>query len=230
MKPSTKNVIVALDYESPEPAIRLVEHLGDAIQWYKVGPVLFTRHGGEVISFLREHSKNIFLDLKLHDIPSIVATTIKQISRMGVQMATLHCLGGRKMVEEAQKSCKASPLKILGVTLLTSHPKQDSKDPLWNKENQTLVGQLLAVALESGLSGIICSAEEAADMRSRVPKDFLLVTPGIRLADSKVTYDDQSRVATPRQAFERGADYIVIGRPITTAQNPRLVVQNLFDA
>lgn len=229
MKPRAENVIVALDYESPEPAYRLVEHLSDAIQWYKVGPVLFTCHGGEVISFLQKHSKNVFLDLKLHDIPSIVATTVKQISRMGVQMATLHCLGGRKMLEESQKSSEGSSLKILGVTLLTSHSKQDLKDLGWNDEGQTLVGRLLAVALESGLSGIICSAEEAAEMRSRVPEDFLLVTPGIRLADIKVTSDDQSRIATPRQAFERGADYIVIGRPITTAQNPRLVVQNLFD-
>lgn len=227
-KPYEK-VIVALDYSNVEDAKKLVQTLGDRISWYKVGPVLFTRSGREIISFLHDKGKRIFLDLKLHDIPNVVGATVREIAEMGVDYVTVHCLGGRKMLEAASQACRGLPMKLLGVTLLTSHEPEELAQFGMKGTADELVLRLLTAAAESRLGGIVCSPHEIQKVRPRVMPGFLLVTPGIRLPDKEVYQDDQRRVATPREALAWGADAIVMGRPITAAREPREVVEHLFD-
>jgi orotidine-5'-phosphate decarboxylase len=226
MKANLDKVIVALDYEFPEQAYRLVDEVGEAIQWFKIGPVLFTRSGDEVIQFLHRRSKKIFLDLKLHDTPVVVANTVKQFADMGVQLATIHCLGGRAMLEAAGTHCRGSQLKLLGVTLLTS---QTAKDVGSTETDNDLVVRLVKLAVETRLAGVICSPHEVGAVRENTLPGFLTVTPGIRLPGEEVFMDDQQRFASPKQALEAGADYLVIGRPITSAREPREVVRRLFN-
>ena len=216
--------MVALDYEYPEQAYRLVDELGDEISWYKVGPVLFTRSGLGIIEFLHRKNKKIFLDLKLLDTPNVVARTVKQFAELGVDFATIHCLGGRKMLEAAGTHCRGTQLKLLGVTLLTTQQNADSREYGWAESETDLVLKLLTLALETRLAGIICSPHELQDVRKRVLPGFSLVTAGIRLPGEDVFMDDQKRVASPREALDWGADYLVIGRPITLAREPREVL------
>src|SRR5690606_22362100 len=159
----------------------------------------------------------------------VVARTVEEVAEMGVQLLTVHCLGGRKMLEAAGSACRGLPLKLLGVTLLTSHDTEDFHGLGFTGNSQQIVSRLLALTSEARLAGIVCSPQEIRTAREATPPGFLLVTPGIRLADRDVYQDDQSRVATPAQAVEWGADYLVIGRPITGAREPREVVERLFD-
>jgi orotidine-5'-phosphate decarboxylase len=225
-----KKVIVALDYQQPEKAFRLVEEIGDLIDWFKIGSVLFTQSGNEILSFLHKKSKKIFLDLKLHDTPNVVANTVAQFADLGVEFATIHCLGGRQMLHSASLSCRNSQLKLLGVTLLTSQESSESKSLGWTEgESETgIVLRLLDLALEARLAGIICSPHEIPRVRERALPGLLTITPGIRLPGEEVFQDDQKRVASPNEALTSGADYIVVGRPITLAREPRTVVERLF--
>lgn len=223
-----EKVIVALDYEDPQKAYRLVDELGELIQWYKIGPILFTRSGLEVVQFLHKRGKKIFLDLKLHDTPQVVSATVRQFGELGVQFATVHCTGGKKMLEAASMGCRGSQLKLLGVTLLTSQGSSDAKDWGGPLTESGLVLRLLDIALESRLAGILCSPHEIHDVRERILPGFLLVTPGIRLPKEEVFMDDQVRVASPSEALAWGADYLIVGRPITQAREPRDVVERLF--
>ncbi len=225
MNQDLMKVIIALDYEYPEQAFRLVDEIGEVIEWFKVGPMLFTRSGDEIIDFLHRKNKKIFLDLKLHDTPQVVGNTIKQIADMGVQLTTVHCLGGRPMLEAAGTHCRGSQLKLLGVTLLTS---QTSADLGSERSDSAFVTDLVKVAVDTRLAGIICSPHELGEVRKHVLPGFMLVTPGIRLPKEEVFEDDQQRFASPTQAMEWGADYLVIGRPITQAREPREVIQRLF--
>jgi orotidine-5'-phosphate decarboxylase len=221
-------VIVALDFEYPEQAYRLVDEIGEVIQWFKIGPLLYTQSGTEVIDFLHRRSKKIFLDLKILDTPNVVADTVKQFAGMGVQMATVHCLGGKAMLEMAGHHCRGSQLKLLGVTLLTS---QTARDVGSNDKDEDLVVKLVNLAVETRMAGVICSPLEISAVRRATMPGFMLVTPGIRLPGEEVFMDDQQpkRVATPKQAVEWGADFLVIGRPITLAREPREVVKRLFE-
>jgi orotidine-5'-phosphate decarboxylase len=225
-----KKVIVALDYQQPEKAFRLVDELDDLIDWYKIGSVLFTQSGHEILKFLHRRSKKVFLDLKLHDTPTVVANTVAQFADLGVEFATIHCLGGRDMLHAAGLSCRNSQLKLLGITLLTSQESSDSKALGWTEgESETeIVLRLLDLALEARLAGIICSPHEIARVRERALPGLLTVTPGIRLPGEEVFQDDQKRVASPNEALASGADYIVVGRPITMAREPRSVAERLF--
>ncbi|MBI4405273.1 MAG: orotidine-5'-phosphate decarboxylase [Deltaproteobacteria bacterium] len=220
-------VIVALDQTDPAKAFRLVDTLGDTIRWYKIGPMLFTRAGNEVISFLHKRSKKIFLDLKLHDIPKVVADTLHQVADLGVQFATVHCLGGRRMLQAASYSCRGSQLKLIGVTVLTSLEMQDWRSLGWTHTNHTAT-LLLDWALEARFAGIVCSPQELSSLRCKALDGFLLITPGIRPMGCEVFNEDQVRVATPQQALEWGADYVVVGRPVTQAREPRQAVESLF--
>ncbi len=227
MNHDLKKVIVALDYEYPEQAFRLVEEVGEVIEWFKIGPMLFTRSGEEVINFLHRRSKKIFLDLKLHDTPTVVANTVKQIADLGVSLTTVHCLGGRAMLDAAGTHCRGSQLKLLGVTLLTS---QKASDLGSQRTESEIVIDLVKLAVETRLTGIICSPHELTDVKKHVLPGFVLVTPGIRLPEEEVFMDDQQRFASPKQALEWGADYLVVGRPITQAREPREVIGRLFRA
>ena len=228
MNNSYEKVIVALDYDKPEKAFRLVDEIGDRIDWFEIGPVLFTRAGNEVVQFLHRRQKKIFIDLKIHDTPNVTTETIRQLGDMGAQFATVHCMGGRRMLEAAASACRGSQLKLLGVTLLTSQDAKDSKEWGGHQTESGLVLRLLELALESRLAGILCSPHEIGDVRARTLPGFLLVTPGIRLPNEEVFMDDQLRFASPREALEWGSDYLIIGRPITQAREPREVIDRLF--
>jgi len=229
MSKTCDKVIVALDFEYPEQAYAMVDEIGDAIHWFKVGPQLFTRSGNEIIQFLHRRNKKIFLDLKLHDTPNVVSSTVKQIADMGVQLTTLHLLGGRTMLEAAGLHCRGTQLKLLGVTLLTSQRMSDTKEYGWAQTDTELVMNLLDLALETRLAGVICSPHEIEPIRTKALPGFLLVTPGIRLPGEEVFMDDQKRVASPKEALAWGADYLVIGRPITSAREPKEAISRLFD-
>lgn len=220
-------VIIALDYQNPEDAFRLVDELGHHVEWYKLGPTLFTQHGMEVLRFLHRRGKKIFVDLKLHDTPSVVGQTLRQFVDLGVQFATVHCLGGRAMLEAAAASCRGSELKILGVTLLTSHRSGDPKELGWDESTADIVNRLVDLAVQTRLSGILCSPNELKAVRAQVPPGFILVTPGIRLPDQEIYQDDQYRIATPKEAIEWGSDFLVLGRPFMQTRAPLTVLQSL---
>jgi len=226
--PPYDKVIVALDYDDPAKACSLVDQIGDRIDWFKIGPMLFIQSGIEVIKFLHRRQKKIFIDLKLHDTPAVVSDSVRQIADMGAHYATVHCLGGTHMLEAAGSSCRGSQLKLIGVTLLTTHRNLDSQNWGWRASDQEITLKLLEAALESRLAGVMCSPHEAQDARARTLPGFVLVTPGVRLPGQEVFQDDQQRFASPNEALANGSDFLVIGRPITQAREPREVVERLF--
>jgi orotidine-5'-phosphate decarboxylase len=221
-------VIVALDYEDEIAAKQLVESLGDRVRRYKIGPQLFSRTGPEIIRFLHNHQKQVFLDLKLHDTPVVVARTIDQFASLGVAYATVHCLGGRTMLEAAGSACRGSRLQLIGVTLLTSQGAEDSYNWGWPDTVLDMVMRLSGLGMESRLAGVMCSPNELTVLRPKTVPGFLLVTPGIRLASQEVFQDDQRRVATANEALAWGADLLIVGRPITQAREPERALEKLF--
>jgi orotidine-5'-phosphate decarboxylase len=225
---SLNQVIVALDYENPDLAYTLVEQLGEKITTYKVGPMLFTRSGTEVVRFLHKKNKKVFVDLKLLDTPDVVSNTIRQLAEMGVSYASVHCLGGRKMLEAAGHACRHSSLKLIGVTLLTSFDDEAAKSWGWTLSTGESVMRLIDLAMAMRLAGIICSPHEIREARAKMLEGGLIITPGIRLPGKEVYKDDQVRFASPSEALDWGADYIVVGRPITQAADPVGTVENLF--
>lgn len=223
-----ENVIIALDYENPVDAFRLVDTLGESIRTYKIGPVLFTGSGPQVIEYLHTKKKQIFVDLKLHDTPQVVFETIRQLGQMGVTFATVHCLGGKKMLEAASQGCRNSKLQLLGITLLTTFDPSEAASWNWETNTQDSVAKLALLAQQSRLQGIICSVAEAKNLRPLVCPGFLLVTPGIRPQMKEVFQEDQKRIATPDEAIAAGADYLIIGRPITQSRDPKFATLNIF--
>lgn len=221
-------VVVALDYEDPLAARHLVEQLGDRIHRYKIGPQLYTQAGPDIVRFLHEKKKRVFLDLKLYDTPLVVARTVEQFAAMGVEFATVHCLGGRTMLEAAGSACRSSKLRLIGVTLLTSQGSSDSFNWGWPDSEEDMVLRLAGMGMESRLSGVMCSPNELAVLRPRSVPSFLLVTPGIRIPGREVFQEDQRRVASAQQAIEWGADLLIVGRPITQAREPAAVLDTLF--
>ena len=224
----TKNkIIVPLDVSTLEDAIALVEKLPQVSFW-KVGLELFVSTGADILQYLKDQGKNIFLDLKFHDIPNTVAGACRAASKYQVDLLTLHATGGRKALEAAVASVKesAKPPKLLAVTLLTSIDSRslafDLKIPL---ELPEYALQMAILAQESGIDGAVCSPQEVSQLRNVCGQDFLLVCPGIR--PSWAVTGDQRRVTTPSQAIKAGADYLVIGRPITSADDPKLAWQKI---
>jgi orotidine-5'-phosphate decarboxylase len=210
--------ILALDVDSYEKAKYFISSLKDKIKIFKVGPVLFSACGHRIIKLLKENNLKVFLDLKLFDIPHTVASTLRVLTRLGIDMVSLHIQGGEEMLRQARqasveeaKKIKSSPPLLLGVTVLTS---QKNKDKI-----KLHVLSLAKKAKRVGLEGVICSVRELSLLRRQLGKDFLLVTPGIR--EEKIPGDDQRRVATPKEAILQGADYLVIGRPLLEAKDPR---------
>lgn len=212
-------VIVPLDVPTSQEALALVDRLGDDSDFYKVGFELFTRAGPDVVRTLVDRRKRVFLDLKLHDIPNTVARAVAVASDLGVDLLTLHATGGPSMLEAAAEA-RAGGLRLLGVTVLTSL-SPDEMGTIWDREIRSVrddVGRLAIMSREAGIDGVVASALEASWIRGQVGQDFLIVTPGIRPAGADT--GDQSRVATPADAVRAGADYLVIGRPITRAADP----------
>lgn len=224
---SDPRIIVALDFPTAEAALALTARLDPALCRVKVGKELFTAAGPQLLEKLMAKGFEVFLDLKFHDIPNTVANACKMAAGLGVWMVNVHALGGRKMLSAAREAIPAEKNKLIAVTLLTSVGRDDLADIGLNGTPEDAVLRLATLAHDCGLDGVVCSALEAARLRQTLGKDFCLVTPGIRLADAAA--NDQQRVATPRQAIENGADYLVIGRPITQAADPLAALQRLND-
>jgi len=219
-----ERIIVALDVPSRAEALELIELLPRA-RFFKVGLRLFVAEGPALIREITRREKEVFLDLKLHDIPNTVAQAVEEAVKLGVRMMTLHVAGGRLMmtravevVEKLGNTEEKSRPFLLGVTVLTSLSALDLKEIGMTAEPSRQVLQLARLAGECGLDGLICSPLEVEEVRRIVRPDMILITPGIRPSWS--ARDDQKRVLTPRQAFQRGADFIVIGRPIIAAPRP----------
>jgi len=213
-------VIVALDYPDARSAAALASRLDPELCRLKVGKELYTAAGPSLIEKLRASGFGVFLDLKFHDIPSTVAGACVAAAELDVWMINVHALGGRAMMEAARAalSRRRAPPKLVAVTLLTSMGVTDMEEIGLAGGPQEAVLRLARMTQACGLDGVVCSAQETAALRRQLGGEFCLVTPGIRPAGAP--QDDQERVATPRQAIAGGADYIVIGRPITRASDP----------
>ncbi|MCK4226123.1 orotidine-5'-phosphate decarboxylase [candidate division WOR-3 bacterium] len=212
-------LIVALDVPTLKEAEDIVDELGDLVGYYKVGLKLFLRFGPNAIEILKDKGKKVFLDLKLHDIPSTVAGAVDAAVDMNLDMLTVHALGGFEMMETAQKIIwerKAGKPLILGVTILTSLDEAFLQDFLGiDKPMEKQILDLAVVAKSAGLRGVVASPKEVSHIKKQCGKDFIVVTPGIRPKGAKK--DDQKRVLTPDMAIIRGADFIVVGRTIINA-------------
>jgi orotidine-5'-phosphate decarboxylase len=219
-------IIVALDYPNAAPALALADRLEPSLCRLKVGKELFTATGPDVLEKLMQRGFEIFLDLKFHDIPNTTAQACKAAASLGVWMINVHALGGRKMLEAAREAIARSEEqpKLIAVTVLTSMAQPDLSEIGINATSADMVLRLATLARDSGLDGVVCSAQEAALLRKHCGNEFCLVTPGIRPASA--SRDDQSRVMTPQTAMQAGASYLVIGRPITQAVDP---LQALLD-
>jgi len=212
-------IIVALDLPSARTALELVDRLGGRAGRYKVGLELFTRAGPSVVQELVSRDKSVFLDLKLHDIPNTVSRAVMAAVDLGGDLLTVHGSGGARMMEAAQRAADDS-LRLLAVTVLTSITPDDMA-AVWGREIRSVrdeVGRIATMAKEAGMDGVVASALEASWLRSQLPPPYVIVTPGIR--PTGADRGDQSRVATPADAVEAGADYLVVGRPITSADDP----------
>ena len=222
----TSPVIVALDFPSEQETLQLVDQLEPALCRLKVGKELFTRCGPGLVKQLVDKNFDVFLDLKYHDIPNTVAQACAAAADLGVWMLNVHALGGEKMMLAAKQALadKDAPL-LIAVTWLTSSGQLEL-DALGIKSTpQQMVSRLASMSQNAGLDGVVCSAQEAPVLRQEMGNEFLLVTPGIRLADAKP--DDQCRVVTPKKAMTDGASYLVIGRPITQAEDPCKVLRTI---
>lgn len=222
-------IIVALDVPGAEAAFSLVDRLGDAVSYYKVGAPLFTRVGPEVIGELKKRGKRVFLDLKYHDIPNTVARAVESAAALEVDMLTVHATGGAAMMRAARAAAGDGGLRILAVTMLTSFGIDDAEQ-VWGKQLNSLreeVSRLAVLAAESGADGVVASALEAEAIKRRHGAGFLVITPGIRPPGSET--GDQVRTGTPGEAVRAGADYIVVGRPVIEAPDPRAVVTQMHE-
>lgn len=226
---NTNRVIVALDYPNAQPALELAARLDPAACRLKVGKELFTAAGPEVVRELVRMGFGVFLDLKFHDIPNTVAAACRAAADLGVWMLNVHASGGRKMMQAARVAVDQSAARplLIGVTVLTSMDEAGLRETGVASSPREQVLHLAELAQQSGLDGVVCSAQEAADLRARFGPGFALVTPGIRPAGADV--GDQSRIMTPANAIRAGSDYLVIGRPITQASDPMSALQQIND-
>lgn len=225
----TERLIVALDVKSRAAAEQLVAELGDAVSFYKVGLSLFTRCGPDIVKDLKQQGKRVFLDLKYHDIPNTVAHAVDAAAALDVDLLTVHASGGARMIAAAREAVGDNGPRVLAVTLLTSFGVDDTEQ-VWGKQLNSLreeVARLAQLASDAGAHGVIASPLEAENLKRRHGSDFLVVTPGIRPAGAAL--DDQVRAATPGEALRAGADYIVVGRPVIEATDPRAVVAGMFE-
>jgi orotidine-5'-phosphate decarboxylase len=221
---------IALDFPDERQAMDLVDHLGDTCQWYKVGMELYYAAGNRTVQQLRDRGFDVFLDLKLHDIPNTVAGAVRSATQAGASLLTIHASGGSAMMTAAAEAATApgSP-RLLAVTVLTSMDGNELAGIGISASPAEQVLRLARLAQASGINGMVCSPEEVGILRKETGPDSLLVVPGIRPAGSAV--GDQKRVATPTKAITDGASLLVVGRPITRATDPaaaaRAVLQEI---
>ena len=230
-----KRVIVALDYPDVESALAMAKQLDPTVSRVKVGKELFTRCGPYVVERLHTLGFEIFLDLKFHDIPNTVAKACGVAAELGVWMVNVHASGGRRMMEAARdevekRSQGSQRTSLIAVTVLTSMERSDLAEIGLDIDPIDQVKRLAALTESSGLDGVVCSAQEAAAIRAQASEQFQLITPGIRPAGSVV--GDQRRIMTPAEAITAGSTYLVVGRPITGAEDPKaaaIAVQSEVD-
>ncbi len=222
-------IIVALDCATEQQALAMARRLTPDLCRLKVGLELFVAAGPGVVDRLIALGYDVFLDLKLHDIPNTVARACEAAARLGVWMLNVHTLGGSRMLRAAREAVDRGQQRPLltGVTILTSHSQQDIADIGLSATPAEQVASLARLARQAGLDGVVCSPREAAALRREFGAGFLLVTPGVRPADAAL--DDQRRVMTPAEAVAQGADYLVIGRPVTGADNPGKVLERVHE-
>jgi orotidine-5'-phosphate decarboxylase len=224
MSNSDSPIIVALDFPEKAAALNLVEQLDPSRCRLKVGKEMFTRLGPDFVEGLAGKGFDVFLDLKFHDIPNTVAAACSAACDLGVWMMNVHASGGRRMMEAAREAIEKSsqsPL-LIAVTVLTSLSEEDIKEVGYTGTPAENVMRLATLASHSGMDGVVCSPKEVTSLRESLGKDFALVTPGIRPAGSAA--DDQRRTLTPAEAIAAGSSYLVIGRPITQADDPMSVL------
>jgi len=219
---------VALDHPDAYQAMKLVDSLGQTCQWFKVGMELYYAAGNDIIRQLRDRGFDVFLDLKLHDIPNTVAGAVRSATKAGASLLTIHASGGPAMMTAAAEAAKApgSP-RLLAVTVLTSMDDAQLAATGITASPAEQVLKLAKLARQSGIDGFVCSAEEVAAVRAATGPQTLLVIPGIRPAGAAI--DDQKRIATPSQAIAQGASMLVIGRPITQAKDPAAAAEDILN-
>jgi len=219
---------VALDFPSSPPALELVSRLENLVPWFKVGLELYLSAGNQIVHTLKSRGYSVFLDLKLHDIPNTVAGAVRSVADAGADMLTIHACGGPAMLTAAAEAADklASPPKLLAVSVLTSMDAHQLHAIGITGTPAEQVLRLAGLASQAGISGLVASPEEVAQLRAAFPK-LTLVIPGIRPAGSAV--GDQKRIATPAAAVAAGADFLVIGRPITQAADPAAAAGAILD-
>ncbi|GGI93311.1 orotidine-5'-phosphate decarboxylase [Halopseudomonas pertucinogena] len=229
--PCQTPIIVALDFPDAASAMAMAERLDPARCRVKVGKELFTAAGPAIVESLQQKGFDVFLDLKFHDIPNTAAGAVRSAAELGVWMVNVHASGGRRMMEACRevlaRRAGSQPL-LTAVTVLTSLEQEDLQEVGLDIEPMVQVQRLARLVQDCGLDGVVCSAREAKALRSTLGDDFKLVTPGIRPADA--SGDDQKRIVTPAQALENGSSYLVIGRPITSADDPAQALDTILDS
>ncbi len=228
-------IIAALDVATAEQALKLAQAIAPAVGAFKIGGELFTSAGPDIVRRVRDTGAAVFLDLKFHDIPNTVAKAVASAVKLDVQMLTIHTSGGAEMMRAAEKSAQdtakslglPAPL-VLGVTVLTSSDSSTLSETGCEPNVARQVERLASLAVKAGLRGLVCSPLEIVALRQFLPKEFQLVTPGIRTGAEKA--DDQKRTLTPREAMQAGASWLVVGRPIYAAENPRLAAEKILES
>jgi orotidine-5'-phosphate decarboxylase len=213
-----ERIIVALDTDSPESALSAVKALAGHVGMFKVGMELFPRGGPDLVRKIHDAGADVFLDLKFHDIPNTVAGAVRSAAALGVRFTTVHASGGRQMLASAAEAAGGTGTTILAVTVLTSLDGSDLSEIGVPSSPADMVLRLAGMAMREGIGGYVCSAREVSAVRELVGNSAVLVTPGVRLQDDAAL--DQKRVVTPFDAMRNGADYLVVGRPITKAADP----------
>jgi orotidine-5'-phosphate decarboxylase len=213
-----ERIIVALDTDSPDSALSVVKALAGVVGMFKVGMELFPRGGPDLVRKIRDAGADVFLDLKFHDIPNTDAGAVRSAAALGVRFTTVHASGGRQMLASAAEAARGTGTTILAVTVLTSLDTSDLSEIGVPSSPADMVLRLAGMAMREGIGGYVCSAREVSAVRELVGKPAVLVTPGVRLQDDAA--QDQKRVVTPFDAMRNGADYLVVGRPITKAADP----------
>ena len=230
MVPKIENkdrLIVALDFPDFNLAKNMVEKIGDQVGFYKIGlEMMASGDYFKMIEYLKNNNKKIFADLKLHDIPATVAKAVKNLSQYDIDLLTIHGTSKGIMTSAAENK---GNMNLLAVTVLTCHDENDLSDMGFDR-NLSLQNQVFKrakLAINCGIDGVVASALEAKYLRNNIDKDFLIVTPGIRIVDAK---DDQKRTATPKDAIEAGSNYLVVGRPITNSPDPSKAAEEIVNS
>ncbi len=218
-------LIVALDVPDQDSALRLVERLGEAARFYKIGLQLFTRCGPGVVEAIKGRGAKVFLDLKFHDIPNTVRHSVESACALGVELLTIHLSGGGAMIRAAAEAAGGGA-QVLGVTVLTSSNRETLRETGTEAAVEDQVLRLARLAVENGVRGIVASPLEVTLLRQVFGTGLTIVTPGVR--PEWAEGNDQQRTLTPKAAMQAGADYLVIGRPITTQANPREAAERIL--